>query len=123
MEFLSRYFNPFRPPTRCCSMCGRPSLHQMRREGIIEELCCNCYEAVSDEVCLGHAVAGSETEDAGGRIHILTVDADQMARIWNVVSCSIHGVCVPHCLQESGGYGCCRLCGDEAVACPERCQL
>lgn len=123
MEFLNRYYNPFRAPTQRCSLCGRPALHQGRRDGFTAEFCCNCVENLTGEVCLGHPVAGAEDEITPVKIHILTVSDEQIDLIWQRISCSIHGVCTPPCQKESGTYGCCHLCDQEYAACPERCEL
>jgi len=120
MEFLTRCYNPYRPPTKLCVRCGLPALHQCRRDSFVEELCCSCIEQITGEACMGHEVAGGQGTET--RIHILSVNDEQMTEIFNIAACSLHGMCIPPCLQDSGAYGCCRFC-DPEIPCSDRCEL
>jgi len=105
MEFFSRFLNPYRPPRLSCNTCGRPALHLAKRDSFREDLCCDCYEKVSGEVCLGHELASPESSGKGERINIMSLDDEQIETIWNRISCVLHGLCVPSCMQERGLYG------------------
>jgi len=121
MEFSSRCNNAYREPTKRCENCGHPALHQARRDDFIIELCCDCMEKLSGDACVGHEIAGSESENGGKQIHIMTVTEEEINIIWNRISCMLHGICVPDCCQGSGSYGCCMLC-DPGLSCEERCE-
>lgn len=121
MEFYSRFINPYRAPREKCERCGRPALHQGRRDDMRQELCCDCFEAISGETCLGHELATPEGSGKDERINIMCLSDEQIETVWTRISCVLHGLCVPSCMRESGAYGCCLMCDHEFEACPERC--
>jgi len=83
-----------------------------------KELCCACVEELTGVPCEGHILAGTE----GTReINIMLVTEDQISEVWRRLSCKFNGLCTPKCLEEQNVFGCCVLCGEEAVSCPDRC--
>jgi hypothetical protein len=113
VKFVKRFYNPYRKLKYRCAECGRPAMHQMRRGKMAKEFCCRCSEQITGEACEGHELAGS--------ISVMTVTDDQISEIWRKMSCTIHGLCTPRCLEEENAFGCCMLCGADSMSCIDRC--
>jgi hypothetical protein len=113
VKFVKRFYNPYRKPEYRCSECGRVAMHQARRGKMAKDLCCKCSEQITGEACEGHELAGSAS--------MMTVTDDQISEIWRRMSCTLHGLCTPRCMEEENAFGCCMLCDADSMSCIDRC--